>query len=766
MVIQHNLVSINANNKLQKNISGIKKSSEKLSSGYRINRAGDDAAGLAVSEKMRAQIRGLGAAIKNCQDGINLIKTFEGALSETTSIIQRMKELAEQSANGTYDNAIDRSAIELEYIQLCDETDHIAETDFNGIVMLSGKPEGAAAAAELENSVNSAAVLPEIVSAVSAVSVNGAVPEIKAVAAVSAANAAPKAGGVTCGDFTVYGDAGNFSFDSVSGELTILGGDITVEGTGAATTNTIIVAKDKSANVTLNNVNINVSSKANICAFQIEEDSAGDVNIILKGANRLISGYQHAGLEKNTSVLDDYTIYGTLTISGDGSLHAESGNGGSGSGAGIGGGGENSCNIVIESGNITAIGTQGSGIGGGSSGTGANIVINGGTVNASSNYDSGIGGGINGNAVDITINGGNITATGGQDGGSGIGGGLSGSANKITINGGTVIAKTNSDGAGIGGGCEANADNIVINGGTVTATGGGIGNAAENSAGIGSGAKCTKGSTITINGGTVTAIGGGISASKGSAGIGSSHAGGKSTVNISGKDTVVMAKGGKDADDIGGIGGTSAVNIDNILTKEPYSGSGITDGTIVHYNGNKPNDPSDPNDPEVPHLPGERPQVSTRTSEGSAKLTYTGDLILQTGARTKDSVQFTFSYESRGIGELKPDLNCTAEGLGLAALSLKTQYHANYAIDQLDHALNKVSLIRATFGSAQNRLEHKVTNLANVNQNLTEAESAIRDTDMAKEMMNYTKSNILQQAAQTMLAQANQIPQNTLQLLG
>ncbi|MDE6032309.1 MAG: flagellar hook protein, partial [Oscillospiraceae bacterium] len=99
-------------------------------------------------------------------------------------------------------------------------------------------------------------------------------------------------------------------------------------------------------------------------------------------------------------------------------------------------------------------------------------------------------------------------------------------------------------------------------------------------------------------------------------------------------------------------------------------------------------------------------------------------------------------------------------------LSLANQKDANYAIDQIDKAINKTSMVRATFGAIQNRLEHKINNLTTTAENLTEAESSIRDTDMASEMMNYTKYNILQQAAQSMLAQANQQPQSILQLLG
>ncbi|MCH5208055.1 MAG: flagellar hook protein, partial [Oscillospiraceae bacterium] len=132
MIVQHNMNAINAYNKLNANVAGLKKSSEKLASGYRINRAGDDAAGLAISEKMRSQIRGLNQAVRNSQDGINMIQTFEGAAQETHNILQRMKELAMESANGTYDNSVDRAAIQLEFEQLNDELNQIADTDFNG----------------------------------------------------------------------------------------------------------------------------------------------------------------------------------------------------------------------------------------------------------------------------------------------------------------------------------------------------------------------------------------------------------------------------------------------------------------------------------------------------------------------------------------------------------------------------------------------------------------------------------------------------------
>ena len=138
MVVQHNMTAINANRYLGMNNTKLGKSLEKLSSGYAINRAGDNAAGLAVSEKMRSQIAGMTQGVKNAQDGISMVQTYEGALTETDSILQRMKTLATQAANGTYDEGVDRAAIQLEFDQLKDEINQIADTDFNGVVLLNG----------------------------------------------------------------------------------------------------------------------------------------------------------------------------------------------------------------------------------------------------------------------------------------------------------------------------------------------------------------------------------------------------------------------------------------------------------------------------------------------------------------------------------------------------------------------------------------------------------------------------------------------------
>ncbi len=732
MVIQHNIPALNAQGFVNKSVAGVKKSSEKLSSGYRINRAGDDAAGLAVSEKMRQQIRGIKQAIKNCQDGSALIQTFEGALDETVSIIHRMKGLAVEAANGEYSNEIDRKAIQIEYQQLCDEVDHIADTDFNGIVMLSGKPGVDTLA--LEKVVNSQDIA-EMVMKRSAASEGAA--GLYQAAQIKAVTFSARESSVKCGDLTVTGGTYGTDFKYENNTLTILSAEpITISGTSRK--DHIYVEKDVTAFVTLNNLDIQFSdgnsTQNGTCAFKIANNSIGNVNITLSGTNTLRSGFGNAGLQKNGTGNN----IGKLTIDGDGTLTTLGG----GHGAGIGSGGPSAyC---------------------------SNITINGGTIHAyggarsATGCGAGIGSGCNGEAKDITITGGSILAVGAPYAGAGIGGGICGIQS------------------------EGRSKNIVISGGLVVAIGG---------------------------------SGGGYGGGAGIGGGGYFHGGASDGITISGDDTIVIAKGGANrngqfADDLGGgigrgddIGQNDGFQMLDSLKDEPYSGTmfgvSITDGTIIHGNGKTPASPPeppippffpgqpdpdpdpdpDPNpdpdpdpdpapDPDPDPIPPEptppdpSPTKRPAYTHGNAKMTYTDGLILQTNSRSKDAVLFTFNYSTQSIGDLENDLNCTAKGLGLDRLSLATQENANYAIDRLDHALCKATMVRSTFGSAQNRLEHKMDNLANMDEDLTEAESNIRDTDVAIEMMSFTKGQVVMNAAQSMLAQANTQKQSVLNLLG
>ena len=288
---------------------------------------------------------------------------------------------------------------------------------------------------------------------------------------------------------------------------------------------------NKVLNLTLKDVKIDVSGTGSNIYPNFEDGKAalsvqgqGDVEIELDGDNELKSGFNRAGLEKNTS-----TSTGKLTLKDDnkdGSLRAEGGSGGAGigGGSGDGSGDGDGENITIKGGRVTAVGPKfGAGIGGSNGGSGKHITITGGEVTATGgDYGAGIGGGYYGSGEHITINGGTVNATGGWDG-AGIGGGDGGSGENITINGGEVTATGGDYGAGIGGGAEGSGEHITINGGTVNAVGDGHG------AGIGGGSGGGSGEDITITGGTVNAVSDGHGA-----GIGGGAEGSGQNIKITG----------------------------------------------------------------------------------------------------------------------------------------------------------------------------------------------------------------------------------------
>lgn len=579
MVVQHNMNALNAYNKLNTNVAGLKKSSEKLSSGYRINRAGDDAAGLAISEKMRSQIRGLTQAKRNSQDGISMIQTFEGATQESHSILQRMKELASESANGTYQNDVDRDAIQLEFNQLNDELDQIADTDFNGVVMLNGgeMADGTRAANDKFDYVN-------------------------------ATRQAQQVG--TAGGYVKAIDSSAYA------------------GTNSETV-TFTASVDKDGKVT----------------WEKSDGAKGTVGYVAADtANKAQGGFTYDGAV--------VTVDTSKIVAGD------------------------TITINFEKKN-DAVGTQP---------------------------------GTTGYNVDIGKTGGDKT-----DGSAGV------TSATIALTAGTKVTSQE----------IADAFN-ALNGITIGET---------------FAKDATDGTNMTVNGVTVPADA--TLAEIGKVGDG------KLVVDKNKKISYVDRAG--TAYELATITGAKMVN-------------GATNAGTVTTTVNVGQATYTPANDKAITLVEPKSKVSQSNSNNTATapLTYTDHMVLQTGARTKDSVDFTFNYSTTGMGDLKANLDVSSRegGLNTKNLSLATAADANTAIDKIDNAINKVSMVRATFGATQNRLEHKIENLTTTNENLTEAESGIRDTDMASEMLSYTKYNVLQQAAQSMLAQANQQPQSILQLLG
>ena len=635
--VQHNMNALNAYNKLNANVAGMKKSSEKLSSGYRINRAGDDAAGLAISEKMRSQIRGLNQAVRNSQDGINMIQTFEGAAQETHSILQRMKELATESANGTYDNATARAAIQLEFDQLNDELNQIADTDFNGTIVLNG------------------GVMSDGLEAVN----NEFNYKTRAEQEAAAKEANEK----------LLASAEDFCGDD--------------DGVGAILDNSAYGKKD--ADVIWNALGIKPTST----------DTANPDEITLSfgydGSKWVATGvYDKEGKAIDVSE-DALKALSDLIVPVDTNTAGATGAGG----FKIKG---TSLNLVFDTDDVQKYDT-------------ASIKVQ----NINSNNRAPANAGI-------------------AEGDAGASGITWGTPDAGSTDGGQITVE------------------MLIKDEDMTAE---MKEILDNLKTQDFGFDYGKGGTITWEDLTDLAEKTGVTA------------GGEFSFN--GNKLQFTAKGGEAVDilEFKFTGFDADLEVDGNTFNVNFDSYAYIDDTQL-----KAQSTETTAKPTVDMF--DKAAASGGVSESdafkhsTAILTYAEDITLQTGARSKDAVNFTFLYNKADMGDLEANLNISArkEGLNTENLKLSNQSDANDAIDQIDKAINKVSMVRASFGAIQNRLEHKITNLTTTSENLTEAESSIRDTDMASEMMNYTKFNILQQAAQSMLAQANQQPQSILQLLG
>ena len=280
MRIQHNIMAMNAYRNYSNNTSALSKNLEKLSSGYKINRAGDDAAGLAISEKMRAQITGLDVAQKNAKDGISLVQTAEGALTEVHDMLNRMVELASQSANGTYDNETDRDNLQKEMDQLLSEIDRIADSsNFNGINLLDGTMEAGAEATK-----------------VGQFTVGGNLPGVGDVLGTNTVLAQKPADNDSGTTFSI--DLHNYSFSNATGEtLTIdIGGNkisLAGDGKGALTGDDLATAvAGAAAGFTINGqaftVEAGTDGRVNFTQTAAPTDASqevnGDMKVTISGA--------------------------------------------------------------------------------------------------------------------------------------------------------------------------------------------------------------------------------------------------------------------------------------------------------------------------------------------------------------------------------------------------------------------------------------------------------------------------------------------------
>lgn len=717
MRINHNITAMNSARQLGGNQGAMAKNLEKLSSGYRINRAGDDAAGLAISEKMRASIKGLDTAKKNSNDGISLVQTAEGALTEVHSMLNRMVELATQSANGTYDNEVDRKNLQEEINSLKSEVNRISEsTNYNGINLLDGSlgsVKGLANAGGMEDTVLAAGATGITVANTAAKAETYKVTTTPGTAADGDSvtikfNAdgksyelkmtAPLAGGLTDSNVAaaINGTAGStiaFADDAATKDaLKALKANFTVDGTAGLK----FTAKEAGANGdvvtgisfsvpaeytsvvdTANNVSgRNAGYTLAVAAGKVTEDGAltiGDKTIELKKdettadvLTKLQSAGLSAAMDKAANTIYLETTDAVKTESKNVSL------------------GTTSEDAIIKSQTYTK-GTYVSTFSAAAAGE----------ATATINYTD-----ADGNKVSKEIKYTPAAATGAAASTA-----LAKAINEdatlkelFTADGTTAAFKITNNTAG------ANAPTIL----GISSSDATLEQAVVVTEGTGgntelkmqTGEQFKSGDTITVNG--------------------------KTYEFTNGEQTVAS--------------GNTAVNLgdttDNKAAMENLKTALEKDGITATLNATS-----------------DTLTFDETSSTGGVKKP--GGLTLQVGETAEAFNQVTVS-----VG------NMNTKNLGIADIDISTQAGAKGALDKIKSAINNVSGTRGALGAVQNRLEHTINNLGVASENITAAESRIRDVDVAQEMMDFTKNNILSQAAQAMLAQANQIPQGVLQLLG
>ncbi len=840
MKIQHNLLAMNANRNIKINTGKSAKTTEKLSSGYRINRAADDAAGLSISEKMRRLIRGLTQASQNCQDGISMVQTAEGALHEVHDMLQRMNELAVQSANGT-NTAEDREALQKEFEHIQEEIDRVSQTTtFNAMRLFADEDSSAgttnAGGASGANNTNGTGGTngtsnSNTPSVTSADETGQQAPVMRTMSLRSVARAAETS--ITVGDFTLTGtdlvEGTDYSYSNNT--LTILS-DKAVTISGTTTTGQITIDNGIEANVTLSGVSVDLSS-----GWFVSPVSVGDsakLNLTLTGENILKGGSERAGLLVADSA--------TLVIDGAGAVSA-TGN----KAAGIGGHNRGTGGTIIINGGtvITKGGENSAGIGSGvnASSTG-NITINGGNVTAEGSVGgAGIGGGNNIGGGNVTINGGTVTAIGGEYGGAGIGGGAgpNGNGGKITITGGIVTAKGRSGGAAIGAGSNGVGAKFTTgqNGNAIITTEGGITDQSDKANWSGWINEQTYGNPILSGNGTIdlSTITGKIIITDTGYKIGNTEYAYTGPYTFSGSTTEeILVEDDADItfNNVTGtkltvkdnstvnvaLNGTSEINevivesgstlntsgngtlkvktkLDNDGTVNIGSGSTIeNDGTIensniINNNGTLDNDGTLKNDGTVNNNTGSTIDNTNGTIDNSNGTindngTITGNQPTTgggsggtgggtgggsgTGGATVGEAKNSWwiqagSEAGQGINIQIGAMNTKVLGIEKGTVNILTQESSGNAITAVSGAIEKLSEQRSRLGAYQNRLEHTIYNLDNVVENTTAAESQIRDADMAELMVEHSSNNIIMQAAQAMLAQANHQPDGVLQLL-
>ncbi|WFD08645.1 flagellin [Tepidibacter hydrothermalis] len=836
MIINHNMNALNAHRMMSSNTVASGKSMEKLSSGLRINRAGDDAAGLAISEKMRAQIRGLDQAQRNSQDGISMIQTAEGALNETQSILQRMRELAVQAGNDT-NTGEDRDQIQNEINQLTSEINRIGNTtEFNTQKVLDGGESAAAAKAATNNtSVPTASGL-KLTGGEDAV--GGTKSKTDGQAVMGAA--ADLSGGKMVGA----------KIEVAVGSKTYTLDNAAIEGLGATASADDLVAVlgdavDTDGNKLSDVATITKDGTTNKLTVEAKNPGTDSITVTLtkgtgasKDAFETLTGLTEATATTSTDGTDPTTpakeATGSVTFDADKlaakgtqitiddktyELFDSTDGAYSGSNVGIDIKGftgneqvidaivastDAPTNVTLTKGDATTLTVTAKTSGVAGNNTDISVVAPPEQESDAKGFEATLQIGANkGQAFTISIGdmraeslgiskksegatssvptAAGATLAGGEDAVGGTKSKTDGQAvmgAAADLSGGKMVgakievavgSKTYTlDNAAIEGlGATASADDLVAALGDAVDT---DGNKLSDVATITKDGTTNKLTVEAKNPGTdsiTVTLTKGTGASKDAFETLTGLTEATATTSTDGTDPTTPAKEATgsvtfDADKLAAKG--TQITIDDKTyelfdsTDGAYSGSNVGID-IKGFTGNE-----QVIDAIVAST--DAPTNVTLTKGDATTLTVTAKTAGVAGNATTTSVTAPPAEDGEGAFTEKSEVtNGTDSNNVESALDVSTHDNATNAIEVLNDAINKVSTERSKLGAFQNRLEHTINNLGTSSENLTAAESRIRDVDMAKEMLAFSKNNILQQASQAMLAQAKQAPQGVLQLL-
>ncbi|MFJ8266893.1 flagellin [Peribacillus asahii] len=788
MRINHNIAALNTYRQLNSASTGQAKSMEKLSSGLRINKAGDDAAGLAISEKMRSQVRGLDQASKNSQDAISMIQTAEGALNETHDILQRMRELATQAANDT-NTVDDRGEIQKEINQLTSEINRIGNTtEFNTKTLLNGDFEFKAATSGTTKATVALDNTTVITNQETAASVKG----------TTFGGGGETAAKATAATATGTIDADNIAITNDNNELTLKvnGTEYNIEFTATPVNADDVITQ---INTKLAAANATASFDSTTGKLSIKSNtlgSGGSVEILGGNfATEFLSGTVAGITHTEGKDTGDVWVHGDTAANVTGSVNVSNG------ATGLGGSsitidaaaGMNELTISIDgtektltlSDNVydgTATNDQAALI----ADINAQILAEYGTQVAKVSVDSGNklvltsadttsdskveikGGG----AADLLF-GAEATRTkqARQADNSKLTLTLDGSSSPTEID----IAKqtyqdldefiTVNQAAFTSAGLKASDDGTGKLKLTSTATGEekSISNIVANDLSKQIGLVNTDGTALS-SGNFVDGTDGNFKLDFKIDGDSTTYTAQIQQGTYTDKDVLAAAVASamnKALEDAGATGSVSASVDSEGKLQITSNKEGASSKVDILSN-------ADADAADILKLDGSHDE-GTGTAQEAAELSF------QIGANQGQSMALSISdmrasalgITGSGNGFSGSDnvTNGTNNVANEKALNVTTAESASNAIKVLDEAIKKVSGERSKLGANQNRLEHTINNLNTSSENLTAAESRIRDVDMAKEMMTQTKNSILSQAAQAMLAQANQQPQGVLQLL-